>query len=189
MAIQNGAVYAWGYNAYGQVGNATTTNQNAPVVVKGLTSGVTAVAGGGCFSLAIQNGSVLAWGDNSLGQLGNGTSGDYSDTPLLVNDLNNIVEVAASAYSSYALGDDGILWAWGDNGPGTLGQGESGSPYLIPIQVPAPNGYRFTSISSNANGFSVVATLAPISESVPEPASLILLGVGLCGLLASRQRG
>src|SRR6266496_2081166 len=36
------SVVAWGYNAFGQVGDGTTTNRTAPVAISGLSSGVTA---------------------------------------------------------------------------------------------------------------------------------------------------
>ena len=63
LAIQNGAVYAWGYNGFGQLGNGTTTfSESTPVAVSGLSSGVTAIAGGGEYSLAIQNGRGLRLG-------------------------------------------------------------------------------------------------------------------------------
>jgi len=40
------SVVAWGYNAFGEIGDGTTTNRTAPMAVSGLSSGVTAVAGG-----------------------------------------------------------------------------------------------------------------------------------------------
>ena len=46
----------------------------APVVVSGMESGVTAVAGGDFFSLAVKNSGRYACGDNKSGQLGDGTT-------------------------------------------------------------------------------------------------------------------
>ena len=67
-----GSVLAWGDNAYGQLGDHTTTNSSTPVPVD-LPAGtrVTAVAAGDTFGLALTStGGVLAWGDNNFGQLG-----------------------------------------------------------------------------------------------------------------------
>jgi len=56
-------LYSWGYNASGQLGNATTTNSTVPVKVS-LPSGVTATAAaaGGGHSLAVgSDGKLYAW--------------------------------------------------------------------------------------------------------------------------------
>ena len=58
LAVQNGGVYAWGYNGDGQLGDGTTTLRSSPVAVIGLSSGVTSVAAGDNHSLAVRNGGV-----------------------------------------------------------------------------------------------------------------------------------
>ena len=81
-----GAVYAWGYNADGELGNGSTKNSLVPVKVK-LPAGtkVTAVAAGELQSLAVtSSGAVLAWGGNNFGQLGDGNY-DGSDVPVRVH--------------------------------------------------------------------------------------------------------
>ncbi|BAS26700.1 hypothetical protein LIP_0843 [Limnochorda pilosa] len=79
----DGTVWAWGYNAFGQVGIGSTTEQHTPVQISGLT-GIVAVAGGGYHSLALKSdGTVWAWGYNSTGQLGDGTTTDRY-TPVRV---------------------------------------------------------------------------------------------------------
>ena len=62
-----GAVFAWGKNYDGELGNGTTTDSDVPVKVN-LPAGtkVTAVAAGAEHSLAVTStGAVLAWGFNS----------------------------------------------------------------------------------------------------------------------------
>jgi alpha-tubulin suppressor-like RCC1 family protein/subtilisin family serine protease len=76
-------VWAWGSNAYGQLGLGTTTDSNWQKQISGLTN-VTAIAAGGYHSLALEaDGSVWSWGYNSNGQLGDGTYSNRT-TPVQV---------------------------------------------------------------------------------------------------------
>ena len=65
FAIKNdGSLWAWGYNEYGQLGDGTTENKSAPVKIM---DDVTAVSAGLLHSFAIKSdGSLWAWGDNRL---------------------------------------------------------------------------------------------------------------------------
>src|SRR5690606_25541515 len=47
LLTSDGAVWCWGANSYGQLGDGTRTNRRVPVAVIGLTSGVQAIAVGG----------------------------------------------------------------------------------------------------------------------------------------------
>jgi alpha-tubulin suppressor-like RCC1 family protein len=83
----DGTVWAWGYNFFGQLGDGTTTQRTTPVQVPGLT-GVIAVAGSSYHSLAVRNdGTVWAWGNNGYGQLGDGTSTQRT-SPVQVSGLS-----------------------------------------------------------------------------------------------------
>ena len=97
--------------------------------------------------------------------------------------LTDIIEVAASFSSSYALSASGDLWSWGDNYYGELGLGDTGDR-LVPTQVTAPFGYKFAYIDSDAMGQHVTAILVP----APEPASLSILAIGTAALLARRRK-
>ena len=162
LAIQKGAIYAWGRNTYGGLGDGTTTNRSMPVRVTGLTDSVSAVAAGEFHSLAIKNGNVYAWGYNNVGQLGNGTYIN-SSTPVKIDptNLNSIVAVAAGSDSSYALSSDGSLWVWGYNEYGQLGLGTSTYEYPVPQHLLPPNGYVYTSMNIGSEGSDVLAILTP----------------------------
>jgi alpha-tubulin suppressor-like RCC1 family protein len=72
-----GQAKCWGRNASGELGDGTTSDHTVPMLVSGLTSGVTAISANGesekgrtC--VVANNGSLKCWGDNQYGQLGNG---------------------------------------------------------------------------------------------------------------------
>ena len=123
LALKNdGTVWAWGSNVYGQLGDGTVVDRATAVQVSGL-SGITAIAGGYLHSLALKNdGTVWAWGSNVYGQLGDGTVVDKA-TAVQVSGLSGITAIASGYSHSLALREDGTVWAWGNNDNGQLGDG------------------------------------------------------------------
>jgi alpha-tubulin suppressor-like RCC1 family protein len=130
----DGTLVAWGYNGNGQLGNGSTTNSNAPVVVNtaGVLLGktVVAVAAGSGHSLALcSDGTLAAWGSNGNGQMGIGST-TSSNVPVAVNAAGvlagkTVVAVAAGGSHSLALCSDGTLASWGYNNNGQLGNGST----------------------------------------------------------------
>ena len=61
----DGTVWTWGRNEYGQLGDGTTTDRNAPVQVSGLSE-VIAIEGGYGHTIALKSdGTIWAWGWNA----------------------------------------------------------------------------------------------------------------------------
>lgn len=145
---ESGDVWAWGRNAFGQLGE-NSGDSSTPVKVSGL-SGIVAVAAGAEHSVALQSdGTVWTWGRNTTGQLGNGETTDVNNTPRKVPGLTNIMEIAAGDNHTLALKQDGTtIWAWGSNAYGQLGDGGR-EDKLYPIQVQGINGV--TSIAAGDN--------------------------------------
>jgi len=141
LALKNdGTVWTWGSNSLGQLGNGNYTDSNVPVQVSNI-AGVIAIAGGDAHSLALKNdGSVWSWGDNLGGQLGNGTSILKSNVPVQVSSLTGVIAIAAGAYHSLALKNDGTVWAWGYNNYGQLGNGSNIFYSNVPVQVSSLTG-------------------------------------------------
>ncbi|MBF0487186.1 MAG: hypothetical protein HQK98_03410 [Nitrospirae bacterium] len=149
-----GAVYAWGYNAYGQLGNNSTTDSHSPVQLSSLTN-VIAIAAGEYHSVALKNdGTVWAWGYNANGQLGNGSSGNYIVVPVQVFDasgsvyLTGVTAIAAGEYHTIAMKSDGSAWAWGASNDGQLGNGTNSSSSLPVLSLLPRNIYPATSSGS-----------------------------------------
>ena len=91
------AVWCWGDNSFGELGNGTFNQSTMPVQVSGILA--TQVSAGFGFSCAVTLKAVVkCWGDGNDGELGNGTNSD-SDTPVLVKNLSNLTAVAAGAFT------------------------------------------------------------------------------------------
>lgn len=129
----DGAVWSWGKNNLGQLGDGTNVDRVVPAAVPNLTN-VQSVKAGGAHTLALQqDGTVLAWGDNYYGQLGNGDN-VASAAPVQVLGLSDVRKIAAGPGRSVALKNDGTVWTWGyDHYAWQSGQDISSN---TPAQVP-----------------------------------------------------
>ena len=133
---QDGQVYSWGDDKFGQLGRGDLGHDNCSRLcrfdisaVAGISDAVMISAGYNHNLALTADGTVWAMGSNSQGQLGNGTITD-SNIPVKVNfsaatDIGHIVQVAASSGSSYALDDKGQVWGWGSDDYGNLGKGKA----------------------------------------------------------------
>lgn len=132
--LDDGSVRCWGLNNFGQLGDGTTVNKSAPVVVTGLGPAVSIAAGNVHTCVVESNGTVSCWGDNAAGQLGNDAA-SFSTTPVIVSGLTNVVALAGGKFHTCALRVDGSVWCWGDNQFGQLGNGIVGGGQSSPARV------------------------------------------------------
>ena len=80
--------------------------------------------------------TLWAWGDNRHGQLGDGTAAP-SGVPVRVSTLTGLAGVthfAAGGGHSLALTGDGVVWAWGSNRHGQIGNA-AGDGSSLPVPV------------------------------------------------------
>ena len=114
-----GAVQCWGYNFFGQLGDATTTTRPTPGDVNGLASGVIAVVSGNDHNCALTSGGgVKCWGYNEYGGLGDGTT-THRSTPVDVISLGaGVGGISASWDQTCALTSSGGVKCWGHNDSG-----------------------------------------------------------------------
>jgi alpha-tubulin suppressor-like RCC1 family protein len=152
LALRNdGTVWAWGENVWGQLGDGTTTERHTPVQVVGaggigFLTGISAIARGIVHSVALKNDStVWEWGM----QIGDASP---SYTPVQVPGLASITAISGGYEHAMALKNDGTVWAWGFNANGQLGDGTT-SNRSTPVQVVGTGGVNFlTGISAIAAG-------------------------------------
>lgn len=145
----DGTVWAWGSNANGELGDGTVEDSAMPVQVEGLT-GVKAISAGKGLSLALKgDGTVWAWGSNSYGQIGRSSLNfTGSTTPLQVEGLSNIISISCGGSHCFALDKDGVLWAWGENSHGILGDGTNESRFR-PVKVKIRDAIAFDAGEGN----------------------------------------
>ena len=123
LGIKNdGSLWAWGNNYYGQLGDGTTTDRLIPTQI-GIATNWVNIETHGYHSLGIKNdGTIWAWGFNSSGQLGNGTTTNLL-TPTQIGTATNWVSISGGYNNNFCIKSNGTLWAWGDNSTGQLGDG------------------------------------------------------------------
>jgi alpha-tubulin suppressor-like RCC1 family protein len=112
----------WGWNEHGQLGSNSRETSRPPGLVGGLVD-VSAVVAGGHHSCALSAGQVYCWGQNQGGQLGTGDEVDRN-APIAVQNLpEQIDQIEVGYYHSCALDSSGVMWCWGYNEQGQVGDG------------------------------------------------------------------
>jgi alpha-tubulin suppressor-like RCC1 family protein len=150
---QDGTIWVWGDNTYGQLGITGLVNATSPVKVTSMSE-VIAISAGSLHTIALRkDGTVWSWGRNQDMQLGDGTTID-SLKPVQVAGLANVTAIDAGDHHSVALKEDGTIWAWGHNGRAELGNGkvERSSPL---VQVANLKG----AIGISAGGYNSLAMM------------------------------
>ncbi|MFO0617364.1 MAG: hypothetical protein U0414_32510 [Polyangiaceae bacterium] len=131
----DGAVQCWGRNAYGEVGDGSTTKRLVPVAVTGLSSGIASVGAGGGHSCALTTmGGVKCWGHGSFGELGDNLA-SASLAPVAVSGLaSGVTAIAVGGAHNCALTTGGGVKCWGLNDRGQLGN-NSTAQSNVPVGV------------------------------------------------------
>ena len=138
VAIKNdGTLWAWGWNADGQLGNGNTTSLAVATPIGTGTNWQT-VSSGLWVMLAIQeDGSLWGAGNNLNGQLGNGSQVSVVGLNMITTDAN-WASVSSNGYMTSAIKTDGTLWTWGYNEGRILGNGSENNLVLAPTEVACP---------------------------------------------------
>lgn len=90
----DGTVWGWGDNSYGQLGNNSTEDSLVPVQAQGWGDfgDVSDLSAGAAHSMALKtDGTVWIWGSENVGELG---SGLITNIPVQKETLSNVVSIA-----------------------------------------------------------------------------------------------
>ncbi len=140
IAANDGEVWCWGPNDYGELGHPTSLDHDLngtasfvplPVVTTDEhdastpLTGVTSVKPAYIYTCALTSGDVLCWGSNDFGTLGSSFTSDsgVSFSPAQVTRLGVASSIDARFEQACALVDDGGVSCWGSNVVGELGMG------------------------------------------------------------------
>lgn len=141
------AVWCWGANNHGQLGDGTTTDNSAPVKSQTPALVTRLVSGGVNTSCGLtDSGKALCWGENQYGQLGTGASevGKDATTPVEPLGGHAFSSLAQSSTTTCGIDDAKKTWCWGAN----PGNGTSDSS-ATPVEV--EGGHEFISVALGAS--------------------------------------
>lgn len=152
VLTNEGLLYAWGNNQYGQLGfkpdstnTSTPVNVNKPTMVNGSWL---KVAAGGKHSAAIStDGHLYTTGWNGSGQLGTGDTDNRFEWTEVASD-KTFTDVACGNQFTVAIASDGTLWG--------VGNAVDRQNYAAWTQI--GSGVKFTQLSASMEGFIALNT-------------------------------
>jgi alpha-tubulin suppressor-like RCC1 family protein len=133
----DGTIWTWGYNGYGQLGTGNNTDKLSPTPI--TATGISEISAGFHHSIALGSGAVSVWGSNHDDNLGDGYLGvspaPYCYTPTNIAGLNNVSAIAGGFAYSIVLKSDGTVYAWGTSTTGNPTNSKSKTPVQVYYQT------------------------------------------------------
>jgi alpha-tubulin suppressor-like RCC1 family protein len=123
LAVRNdGKLYGWGRNSYGQLGIDNTVGKSSVVQI-GISTNWSKVTAGSFHALAIKtDGSVWVWGKNADSQLGINQYGNRS-SPVQLGSATDWIKISAGGNTSLGIRSGGNIYGWGDGTNGNISYG------------------------------------------------------------------
>lgn len=158
--------YCWGSLFTNQPVNQAPHLKTAHQTLKGKTlTNIISNYEGGLKCTIPSDGIPACWGDNYYGQIGNGTSGDSVSTPTSpdfsgVLNGKTVKDLVIGYSSTCVIASDDLVYCWGENGYGQLGNGST-TDSTTPVAVSTAgvlNGLTVKTLKSNADTTCVIAS-------------------------------
>jgi YVTN family beta-propeller protein len=135
----DGKLYGWGANSAGQLGLGDVVDRTSPTRIGTASNWVKVVASpGGYHVIALNsNGQIYGFGRNINGQLGQ----DFPSTQILNVTRIGVdswwTDIAVNDTATYALKNDGTVYACGSDSSGGQGNGSVTGDKLVLTQIPS----------------------------------------------------
>jgi alpha-tubulin suppressor-like RCC1 family protein len=119
-----GAAYCWGQNAFGGLGNGSTTDSPVPDAVSGGFTFVQVIAGGfiGHSCGRTESNDAYCGGENERGAVGDGSNLDRLEPSPVAGGLS-FANLDAGFRHTCGITPAGALYCWGSGATGQLGTG------------------------------------------------------------------
>lgn len=159
----NGTLWAWGYNAYGQIGDGTGSGgalniKKYPTQIGTLTNWQYINCGFRSSFAIKSDGTLWAWGRNNFGQLGVGDNID-KNVPTQVGTSTDWQSISSNGVATIAIKSNGTLWSWGGNQYWSLGTGEFSPNTNVPGQVGTASNWQSVSAGGQIKALKTNGTL------------------------------
>lgn len=140
--------YCWGDNVMGQLGDGTTTVRHLPVPVRAGGLRFRQIQAGSFHTCALTTDDrAYCWGFNGFwGQLGDGTTTNRLTPVPVAGGLQFRAIRAGIRHSCGIAAGTGLVYCWGDNQFGQLGDG-SETPHRLPGRVAGSLSFRQLSVA------------------------------------------
>jgi alpha-tubulin suppressor-like RCC1 family protein len=120
----NGTVWGWGLNNYGQLGVGDASTKTSPVTTAGGGTNWCTIKARFRQSAGIKtDGTLWTWGRGSNGVVGDGTTVTRSSPVTVAGGGTTWCLVSVNCLDGSGIKTDGSLWTWGNNSFGGLGNG------------------------------------------------------------------
>lgn len=148
LAIKNnGDLYGWGDNTFGQLGLSNNTDVHTPTL---LMTGVKSFSAGYYHTTIVKNdGTLWSTGYNEWGNLGIGNNINQNSFKQESSNATNWDKTYSGWYNSFGIKSNGTLWSCGSHNYRVTGQGQTSG--LINTFAQVGSGTNWSSLAVSWN--------------------------------------